>query len=116
MEETKQGGDYKRDEAVGKVVLDSQNEHALLSGDHAQHMERNFSFLAALGMAFAMLNSWTAMSASLSLVLPSGTNIYGLWIAGFCHWVIMHVCISSRDLSCVPSTRRSIRLDIYAVA
>jgi hypothetical protein len=27
-------------------------------------LERNFRFLDALGMAFAMLNSWTAMAAS----------------------------------------------------
>lgn len=27
-------------------------------------LERNFSFLAILGVAFSILNSWTAMSAS----------------------------------------------------
>lgn len=27
-------------------------------------LERNFGFLDALGMAFAMLNSWTAMAVS----------------------------------------------------
>lgn len=27
-------------------------------------LERNFSFLAALGLAFTLLNTWTAMAAA----------------------------------------------------
>ncbi|KAK8847719.1 hypothetical protein IAR55_005578 [Kwoniella newhampshirensis] len=45
-------------------------------------LERNFRFLDALGMAFAMLNSWTAMAASLSLILPSGGPVAMTW--GLC--------------------------------
>jgi hypothetical protein len=30
-----------------------------VSGTEPVHLERNFSFLSCLGMAFAMLNSWT---------------------------------------------------------
>ncbi|CAD6589621.1 MAG: hypothetical protein ASARMPRED_004145 [Alectoria sarmentosa] len=41
-----------------------------------------------LGLAFAILNSWTALSASLSLALPSGgptSVIWGLITAGICN-------------------------------
>ena len=41
-----------------------------------------------LGLAFAILNSWTALSASLSLALPSGgpeAVIWGLITAGICN-------------------------------
>ncbi|KLT39143.1 gaba permease [Cutaneotrichosporon oleaginosum] len=40
---------------------------------------RNFSFLSSLGLAFTLLNSWTAMSGSLGLVLPSGGSISMIW-------------------------------------
>ncbi|KLT42444.1 amino acid transporter [Cutaneotrichosporon oleaginosum] len=42
-------------------------------------LERNFSFLAILGVSFSILNSWTAMSASLPLVLGSGGSIAMVW-------------------------------------
>ncbi|GMK54872.1 hypothetical protein CspeluHIS016_0114580 [Cutaneotrichosporon spelunceum] len=42
-------------------------------------LERNFSFLASLGLAFTLLNSWTAMSGSLGLVLPSGGSVSMIW-------------------------------------
>jgi choline transport protein len=44
--------------------------------------------LSMLGLAFAILNSWTALSASLSLALPSGgptSVIWGLVTAGICN-------------------------------
>lgn len=55
---------------------------------HKQELERNFSSLSMLGLAFAILNSWTALSASLSLALPSGgptSVIWGLTTAGICN-------------------------------
>jgi choline transport protein len=51
-------------------------------------LKRNFSSLAMLGLAFAILNSWTALSASLSLALPSGGStsvLWGLVTAGICN-------------------------------
>ncbi|KAK4545350.1 hypothetical protein LTR36_003530 [Oleoguttula mirabilis] len=53
-----------------------------------QELKRNFSFLSMLGLAFAILNSWTALSASLSIALPSGgpvSVIWGLITAGICN-------------------------------
>ncbi|KAF2642049.1 amino acid transporter [Massarina eburnea CBS 473.64] len=55
---------------------------------HRGELRRNFSPLAMLGLAFAILNSWTALSASLSLALPSGGStsvIWGLVTAGICN-------------------------------
>ena len=55
---------------------------------HKGQFKRNFSPLAMLGLAFAILNSWTALSASLSLALPSGGTvsvIWGLITAGVCN-------------------------------
>lgn len=48
-------------------------------GMHKSELNRNFSPLAMLGLAFAILNSWTALSASLSLALPSGGPTSVLW-------------------------------------
>lgn len=55
---------------------------------HAQSFERQFSTWTMLGLAFAILNSWTALAASLSLALPSGGTIsviWGLVTAGICN-------------------------------
>jgi choline transport protein len=46
---------------------------------HKGELNRNFSPLAMLGLAFAILNSWTALAASLSLALPSGGPTSVLW-------------------------------------
>ncbi|WPH03423.1 amino acid permease [Acrodontium crateriforme] len=53
-----------------------------------QELKRNFSPLSMLGLAFAILNSWTALSTSLSLALPSGgptSVVWGLVTAGVCN-------------------------------
>lgn len=55
---------------------------------HRAELKRTFSPLAMLGLAFAILNSWTALSASLSLALPSGGTVsvmWGLLTAGVCN-------------------------------
>ena len=55
---------------------------------HKAELQRNFSPLSMLGLAFAILNSWTALSASLSLALPSGgptSVMWGLITAGACN-------------------------------
>ena len=71
---------------------------------HTPVLERNFSFLSMLGLAFAILNSWTALSVSMSLALPSGgpsSVIWGLVTSGICN-----VCLSmslSEFLSAFPT-------------
>ncbi|KAA8643358.1 uncharacterized protein ATNIH1004_010126 [Aspergillus tanneri] len=58
---------------------------------HKPELQRNFSTLSMLGLAFAVLNSWTALSASLSISLTSGGStsvIWGLVTAGTCNLCI----------------------------
>lgn len=65
----------------------ADHEHLAALGI-AQELKRNFSPLSMLGLAFAILNSWTALSASLSLALPSGGStsvLWGLVTAGICN-------------------------------
>lgn len=55
---------------------------------HKQELKRNFSKISMIGLAFAILNTWTALSASISLALPSGgpsAVIWGLLVAGLCN-------------------------------
>ncbi|KAH8912439.1 gaba permease [Coniochaeta sp. PMI_546] len=55
---------------------------------HKQELKRNFSMISMLGLAFAILNTWTALAASISLALPSGgasSVIWGLVVAGICN-------------------------------
>ena len=64
------------------------DDELLASMGHKAELKRNFSPLAMLGLAFAILNSWTALSASLNLALPSGgptSVIWGLVTAGICN-------------------------------
>lgn len=66
------------------------NEQVAAMG-HAQELHRQFSPLAMLGLAFAILNSWTALATSLSIALPSGgpvSVIWGLITAGVCNLCI----------------------------
>ncbi|KAK5204609.1 hypothetical protein LTR41_009781 [Exophiala xenobiotica] len=66
-----------------------QEDAAMLAGMGVQQeLERNFSLFSMLGLAFAILNSWTALGASMSLALPSGgpvSVIWGLVVAGICN-------------------------------
>lgn len=55
------------------------NDHEYLAAlGVTQELQRNFSPLSMLGLAFAILNSWTALSTSLSLALPSGGPTSGM--------------------------------------
>ncbi|GAA6010600.1 hypothetical protein JCM11491_002990 [Sporobolomyces phaffii] len=53
------------------------NEVTKLEQNHGQL--KDFSMLAMIGLAYAILNSWVAMAASLSLSLPSGGPVATLW-------------------------------------
>lgn len=64
------------------------DEAHLATLGHAQSFQRQFSKWSMLGLAFAILNSWAALAASLSLALPSGgpvAVIWGLVTAGICN-------------------------------
>lgn len=82
-------------DAVNPVVpTQSQGDAAALERmGHKQELKRNFSMLSMLGLAFAILNTWTALAASITLALPSGgpsAVIWGLVVAGICN-----LCLSA---------------------
>ncbi len=62
------------------IVHHDDDAHLAAVG-HKQELKRHFSPLAMLGLAFAILNSWTALSASLSLALPSGGPTSVIWVS-----------------------------------
>lgn len=72
----------------GSIRRHSTSDDAQLAAlGHSAELSRHYSPLAMLGLAFAILNSWTALSASLSLALPSGGStsvLWGLITAGVC--------------------------------
>lgn len=74
-----------------KPVLDDAAQLAALG--HAQSFERKFSKWTMLGLAFAILNTWSAAAASLNLALPSGGPIavvWGLVVAG-----VFNLCLAA---------------------
>ena len=91
----------------------SSDDQQLAALGKKQELKRNFSPLSMLGLAFAILNSWTALSASMGLALPSGgaTSVrWGLVTAGVCN-----LCLAAslaEFLSAYP-TVRSICLRSY---
>ncbi|QRW06365.1 amino acid permease [Ceratobasidium sp. AG-Ba] len=69
-----------KEQADGSVVPVPSSPSMSASEREGQHgMERQFSFFSIIGLAFAILNSWTAMAASLNIVLPSGGPVAMLW-------------------------------------
>lgn len=55
---------------------------------HKQELKRDFSAMSMLGLAFAIVNTWAALAASINVALPSGGSssvIWGLVVAGLCN-------------------------------
>ncbi|WVO13740.1 hypothetical protein L204_101362 [Cryptococcus depauperatus] len=53
-------------------------------GEPLKDPHRNFHFMSLVGLAYAILNSWTAMAVSLSVALPSGGPTAAIsWICGW---------------------------------
>lgn len=57
----------------------TQDAAQLANLGHAQSFERQFSRWTMLGLAFAILNTWSALAASLNLALPSGGPVAVVW-------------------------------------
>ncbi|BCS28444.1 uncharacterized protein APUU_70014S [Aspergillus puulaauensis] len=68
--------DYQPNKAARDL---DQDEARLAALGHQQELERNFSFFSMLGLAFSILNSWTALASSLSVGLPSGGPVAVIW-------------------------------------
>ncbi|KAI2787256.1 hypothetical protein POX_f07619 [Penicillium oxalicum] len=75
----------------GGALQDDDAQLAALG--HKPELKRQYSMWSMLGLAFAVLNSWTALAASLSISITSGGStsvIWGLVTAGLCN-----LCIAS---------------------
>ncbi|KAG8694058.1 hypothetical protein FRC09_010087 [Ceratobasidium sp. 395] len=84
----------EKDQASGTIVPVSSSGSVLGRDKDGEHgMERQFSFFSIIGLAFAILNSWTAMAASLNIVLPSGGPVAMLW--GLVVSAIGALCLSA---------------------
>ncbi|KAL2865743.1 GABA permease GabA [Aspergillus lucknowensis] len=71
--------------------IQGDDDAQLAALGHRAELKRNFSMLSMLGLAFAILNSWTALAASLNLSISSGgcvSVVYGLITAGICNMCI----------------------------
>ncbi|KAI1088971.1 amino acid transporter [Rostrohypoxylon terebratum] len=71
-----------------RSVIAQEDSTTLANLGHKQELKRNFSMISMLGLAFAILNTWTALAASISLALPSGgpsSVVWGLIVAGICN-------------------------------
>ncbi|KAI1644666.1 amino acid transporter [Daldinia loculata] len=87
MDEIKQEQPRRRSSANHSIVL-QDDAAALAHLGHKQELKRNFSMISMLGLAFAILNTWTALAASITLALPSGgpnAVVWGLIVAGVCN-------------------------------
>lgn len=87
---------------MAKRSEDNTDEAQLEALGHKRELKRNFSPLAMLGLAFAILNSWTALSASLSLALPSGGPTSVLW--GLISKSLLLVIWKSFDIPQLPGS------------
>ncbi|OAA57519.1 gaba permease [Niveomyces insectorum RCEF 264] len=80
--------DIQKTDPHGTGGVVNEDDAALERLGVKQELHRNFSKYSMLGLAFAILNSWTALSTSLNLALPSGgpsAVIWGLMTAGVCN-------------------------------
>ncbi|KAK8039004.1 amino acid/polyamine transporter I [Apiospora rasikravindrae] len=74
--------------STGVVGATTDDATILEQMGHKQELKRNFSMVSMLGLAFAILNTWTALATSIALALPSGgpsAVIWGLMVAGLCN-------------------------------
>ncbi|KAM0431405.1 hypothetical protein ACHAPT_005382 [Fusarium lateritium] len=57
------------------------------------HLQKRFTKITMIGMAFAILNTWISLAGSLGLVMPSGGSVS--FVYGFIFCVICNVCLSA---------------------
>lgn len=76
--------------AISKPGL-TKDQAELQAQGHEEQMPRQFSLLAAVGLAFSITNSWVAISAIFQQPLTAGGGpgvIYALVVASFACFII----------------------------
>lgn len=96
--------DYNHDKRPSVASIEKKDVAevcVVAEGSRPVELERNFSFIACLGLAFALLNSWTAMSvgfdgadAQVCVAERSASHwrqrCHGVGTGRLCVWVILH--------------------------
>ncbi|KAF9875142.1 amino acid permease [Colletotrichum karsti] len=57
------------------------------------HLQKRFSKITMVGMAFAILNTWISLAGSIGLVMPSGGSVS--FVYGFIFCVLCNICMSA---------------------
>jgi choline transport protein len=57
------------------------------------HLQKRFSKITMIGMAFAILNTWISLAGSLGLIMPSGGSVS--FVYGFIFCVVCNLCLSA---------------------
>ncbi|RKK21206.1 hypothetical protein BFJ66_g12495 [Fusarium oxysporum f. sp. cepae] len=57
------------------------------------HLQKRFSKITMIGMAFAILNTWISLAGSIGLVMPSGGSVS--FVYGFIFCVLCNICLAA---------------------
>ncbi|KAJ0308797.1 hypothetical protein COL516b_003350 [Colletotrichum fioriniae] len=63
------------------------------ANDQDGHLQKRFSKITMIGMAFAILNTWISLAGSIGLVMPSGGSVS--FVYGFIFCVICNIALSA---------------------
>ncbi|KAM0541007.1 hypothetical protein ACHAPJ_013407 [Fusarium lateritium] len=77
--------------SVEKGSIIDLDERRLRAQGHKSELERSFSWLGALSLAYSISNSWLTYASSFGLVLVYGggvTALFAVNIAGFAQWIV----------------------------
>ncbi|KAJ4253443.1 hypothetical protein NW762_010601 [Fusarium torreyae] len=77
--------------SVEKGSIIDLDERRLRAQGHKSELERSFSWLGALSLAYSISNSWLTYASSFGLVLVYGggvTALFAVIIAGFAQWIV----------------------------
>ncbi|KAH7317000.1 amino acid permease [Stachybotrys elegans] len=63
------------------------------TAEGAGHLQKRFSKITMVGMAFAVLNTWISLAGSLGLIMPSGGSVS--FVYGFIFCIICNICLAA---------------------
>uniref|UniRef100_A0A0D2XNU3 Choline transport protein n=1 Tax=Fusarium oxysporum (strain Fo5176) TaxID=660025 RepID=A0A0D2XNU3_FUSOF len=77
--------------SIGKGSIIDADDRRLRAQGHKAELERSFSWLGALALAYSISNSWLTYASSFGLVLIYGggvTTLFALLIAAAAQWIV----------------------------
>ncbi|KAK2933432.1 hypothetical protein FoTM2_007893 [Fusarium oxysporum f. sp. vasinfectum] len=80
-----------RASSIGKGSIIDADDRRLRAQGHKAELERSFSWLGALALAYSISNSWLTYASSFGLVLIYGggvTTLFALLIAAAAQWIV----------------------------